>query len=301
MFPAIQSRFRLHRYSFISSLIVSIVACILLRSEPMSAQGQPAPSSGHNMTCDQIEEFLHQAKIGTQREVPKGITLPKRATLEYNNLLHDASIQTVDESKTSYQTQRGTELNFRDSWKYNVAGYEVAKILELNMLPPYVERKVGGKTGSLSWWVNDAMMEVDRFKKKMEPPDTDSWNKQMYAVRVFHELIYDTDPNLTNILISKDWQIWIIDCSRAFRVNKTIREPKNLVQCDRKLLAKLRTLDKGVSREKLSHWLTNAEIDGLVSRAATIVQFFDKEVTAKGESSVLYDFPRSEQACGTGL
>ncbi len=199
------------------------------------------------------------------------------------------------------RTQRGTELNFRDSWKYNVADYEVAKILGLNMLPSYVERKVGGKTGSLSWWVDDAMMEVDRFKKKMEPPDMGSWNKQMYAVRVFHELIYDTDPNLTNILISKDWQIWIIDCSRAFRVNKTIREPKNLVQCDRKLLAKLRTLDKGVLRDRVSSWLTNAEIDGVVSRAAKIVQLFDKEVTAKGESSVLYDFPRSEQACGTGL
>ena len=43
----------------------------------------------------------------------------------------------------------GLELNFRDSWKYNVAGYELAKILELNMVPPYVERKLGGQQASL--------------------------------------------------------------------------------------------------------------------------------------------------------
>jgi hypothetical protein len=72
-------------------------------------------------------------------------------------------------------------------------------------------------------------------------------------------LIYDTDPNLTNLLISKDWQLWIIDSTRAFRLFKDLRDPKNLVQCDRTLLAKLRTLDANVLRKKLSPWLTNGK------------------------------------------
>jgi hypothetical protein len=123
----------------------------------------------------------------------------------------------------------------------------------------------------------------------------------MYAVRVWHELIYDTDPNLTNLLITKDWQLWIIDSTRAFRLFKELRGPKNLVQCDRRLLAKLRSLDRDMMTEKLSHWLTKSEIDGLVARAGRIVNFFDKEAAAKGETAVLYDFPRSQQACGVGL
>ena len=113
-------------------------------------------------------------------------------------------------------------------------------------------------------------------------------------------LIYDTDPNLTNLLITKDWQLWIIDFTRAFRLYKELREPRNLVQCDRKLLAKLRSLDRNMLKEKLSRWLTNAEIDGIVIRAGIIAGFFDKK-TARGEDSVLYDFPRSQQACGAGL
>jgi len=36
-------------------------------------------------------------------------------------------------------------------------------------------------------------------------------------------------------------------------------------------------------------------------KSGKIASFFDKEVTAKGEGAVLYDFPRSQQACGTGL
>jgi hypothetical protein len=258
-------------------------------------------ASAQSLTCAQMEEFLRLGKIGQQKSIPKGITLPTRAKLEYNGVEHDAAVQTVNIAKPSFQTSKGTELNFKDIWGYNVAGYELAKMLELNMLPPYVERKVGGQPASLSWWVNDSMMEIDRKNRQMEPPDLDSWNKQMYAVRVWHQLIFDTDPNLTNILIAKDWQIWIIDCTRAFRINKTLRDSKDLVQCDRKLLAKLRTLDKDMLKEKLSRWLTKTEIEALAARADKIVDFFDKEKAAKGEGAVLYDFPRTSQACGTGL
>ena len=166
-----------------------------------------ATANDQSLSCAQMEEFLRLGKIGQQKNIPKGITLPLRATLEYKGVQHDAAVQTVNIAKTSFQSTKGTELNFKDYWGYNVAGYELAKILELNMVPPYVERKVHGQEASLSWWVNDSMMEIDRKNRHMEPPDLDSWNKQMYAVRVWHQLIYDTDPNLTNLLISKDWQL----------------------------------------------------------------------------------------------
>jgi hypothetical protein len=260
-----------------------------------------ATASTQSLTCAQMEEFLRLGKIGVQRNISKGVTLPRRATLEYKGMQHDAAIQTVDISRAEFKTTMVTEINFRDSWKYNVAGYELAKILELNMVPPYVERRVGGHDASLSWWVDDTMMELDRMHRKLDAPDVEAWNKQMYAVRVWHELIYDTDHNLTNLLVTKDWQLWIIDFTRAFRLFKELRGPKNLVQCDRRLLAKLRSLDRDLLTEKLSRWLTKSEIDGLVARAGKIVSFFDREVAAKGEGAVLYDFPRSQQACGVGL
>jgi hypothetical protein len=73
------------------------------------------------------------------------------------------------------------------------------------MLPVYVERKRQGKTGSLSWWLPVKMDGADRVQKKIDAPDTDNWNKQMYRVCVFDELVYDTDPNLINVLIGEDW------------------------------------------------------------------------------------------------
>lgn len=262
----------------------------------------PAPAAeASGLSCAEMEEFLRTAKIGSMKNVSKGVTLPKRATLDDGKLKHDAGIQTIDEKKTSFQTSRGTELNFRDYWGYNIAGYELAKMLDINMVPPYVERKTGGKSASFSWYVDVMMDEVDRMKKKATPPDQDAWNKEMYVIRVFNQLIYNTDDNLTNFLITPDWHLWMIDFSRSFRTQKTLLNAKNLVQCDRKVLAKLRTLDKETCKERLGKYLNNTEIDGMVARAQKIVEFFDEEVKKKGEAAVLFDLPRSGQACGVGL
>lgn len=255
------------------------------------------------MSCIGMEEFLHEARVGTLREIPKGVTLPRRATLERNGLQHDAAVQTVHISKSEFKTDRGTELNFKDWWEFNVAGYELAKQLDLNMVPPYVASKVGGQSASLSWWINDTMMEVDRIHKKLEPPNLDNWNKQMYVIRVFNQLIYNMDDNLTNFLIDKDWQLWMIDFTRSFRLQKTLRNPQNLVKCDRRLLANLRSLDKLTLDQKLVRpkLLTRGEMEALLARRDKIVEFFDGQIAKTGEAAVLFDLPRAAQRCGAGL
>ena len=259
------------------------------------------PHRRPTLTCAEIETYLKTAKVLSQKAISVGITAPSRAMLDNGTLQHAASIQTVDIKKTTFEGSRGTELNFRDAWQFDVAGYELAKMLRLNMVPPYVERRVAGKDASVSWWINDAMMEKDRFQKKIPPPQTMKWNEQLYAARIFHELIADTDFNMTNILIAKDWRIWMIDFSRAFRMTKTIYNPKQLTRADRTLLTSMRELTLERVQQGLGRWLTKNEIEGLMARRDQIVQFFDKEVAAKGEDAVLYDLPRSSETCGAGL
>jgi hypothetical protein len=279
-------------------LFAGIAACLAsaVSAAEVSAVSRPA------MSCSEMEDFLLRAHPGTLRAVSAGITNTHRVTMEDGSIRHDGHVQTIEEHKTKFEgASGGVELNFRDSYKYNIAAYELAKLLGLNMVPPYVERKITGDSGSVSWWVNDSIMEAERHKKNIPIPDNDRWNEQMYAVRVFHELVYDTDPNLTNLLITKDWQLWIIDLTRAFRLSPNFRDPKNLVKCDRRLLARLREIDEDMLKQKLDRWLTKSEIHALNARRAKIVSFFEKESKSKGEEAVLYDFPRTAQACGTGL
>jgi hypothetical protein len=138
------------------------------------------------------------------------------------------------------------ELDFRDTWRNNVAAYRLDRLLGLGMVPVTVERAHERKNAAFTWWVDDVLMtELERYDKKVAAPDPDVWNQQIRAVRIFDQLIYNFDRNLGNLLVDKSWTLWMIDHTRAFKIFKEIKEPKNLAtHCPRALLAALRALDR---------------------------------------------------------
>jgi hypothetical protein len=157
-----------------------------------------------------------------------------------------------------------------------------------DMLPVYVERKWQGNPGSLSWWLPVRMDEVERHKQKLTAPDADAWNNQMYKVRVFDQLVGDTDINLTNVLIGEDWKIWRVDFTRAFRLHKDLKDPKDLVRCDRQLFDKLKTLDGNELAARTKGYLTKDELKAVMVRRDKIVTQFEKLISERGEKEVLY-------------
>jgi hypothetical protein len=263
-------------------LILAAVLCLTCRLFGF-ASDEPT------LTKEQIKQFLLTAKVVSSRVSKKGITHTSRLTLSDGAVTHDASFQPIDEHKASKEVAGGTELNFVDSYKYNIAAYELAELLSMDdMLPVYVERKWEGKVGSLSWWLPVKMDDEERYTKKITPPDGDAWNNQMYKIRVFDQLVSDSDPNLTNLLIGENWQIWRIDFTRAFRLNKEPKDPKDLVRCDRQLFEKLKALDANALTEKTKRYLTKDEVKAVMARRDKIVAHFQKMISEKGENEVLY-------------
>ncbi|HZD31549.1 MAG TPA: hypothetical protein VE779_07790 [Candidatus Angelobacter sp.] len=243
-----------------------------------------------SLTKDQIKEFLQTAEVIKSKPSSKGVTHPSRLTLSNGTITHDASFQSIDEHAARRTLQSGkVEMNFVDSYKYNIAAYRLAELLGIDdMLPVYVERKWQDKTGSLSWWLPVKMDEADRVEKNIQPPDIEKWNNQMARVRVFDELVYDTDANLTNVLIGEDWTIWRIDFTRAFRSNKDLRTPKNLVKCDRQLFEKMKALKGNELAEKTKTYLTKDEVNAVMARRDKIVAIFQGLIAEKGEKEILY-------------
>jgi hypothetical protein len=241
------------------------------------------------LTPAQIESFLTTAKIVSGKQAGKGITGSWRLTLSDGTTTHDAAFQAINDTKPTMQLATGTELGFVDSYRYNIAAYRLAELLGLDdIVPVYVERKWKGDTGSLSWWLPVKMDEKERVAQKIAVPDPDAWNNQMYKVRVLDQLVYDSDPNLTNVLITEDWKIWRIDFSRAFRLHKELRGVSDLSHCDRQLFAKLKTLNQDELTEKTKHYLNKDEIKALMARREKIVEQFQKLIAEKGENQVLY-------------
>jgi hypothetical protein len=272
-------KLQLHRLSFLLAVAVFVICPIML-----TRADETAPSK------EQIKQFLLTAKVVSSHQSKKGITHTSRLTLSDGTLTHDASFQPVDEHTMQKKFFDGhIETNFVDSYKYNIAAYALAEMIGFDdMMPVYVERKWEGQTGSLSWWLPIKMDEAERVKSNLQPPDADAWNNQMYKIRVFDQLVYDTDPNLTNFLISKDWKIWRIDFSRAFRVETDLRDTKALVKCDRQLFGKLKALDGNQLEEQTKRYLTKGEVKAVMERRDKIVAYFQKLIAEKGEDQILY-------------
>jgi hypothetical protein len=259
-----------------------LLACLLVALLPITLIGQtpsttPATPPAPTLATDAEQEtFLKQARIVRARPAGKGVTNTVRITLSDGVVTHDASVQTIEEARARFETPYGTELNFKDSWRFNVAAYRIDRLLELGMTPPSVERRYRDKTASFTWWLDEVLMdEQERLRTRQPAPDTEAWNQQMWTTRLFDQLIANADRNLTNLLIDRQWTVWMIDHSRAFRNNPAPAVPGNLSKVERRLMDRLRQLDADRLKQAVGDYLEPAQIKTLLQRRDRIVEHFD--------------------------
>jgi len=279
-------------------LRVAAVAFVLAGGS-RAAFGIPPEAGGRNqaaatpqsaLTRDQMAQFLKTAKVVGHKGISKGVTSPARLTLSDGTLTHDAAFSRVNEHKPIMQFPGGrTELDFVDSYKYTLAANEVAELLGIeDMFPVTVEREWDHDLGALSWWLDVKMDEGERLKQQLSPPDAEAWAKQQYTMRVFTQLVDDTDRNVGNVLIDKDWKIYLIDFTRAFRRPHELRAPQLLQRCDKNMLAKLRDLKVDDVKARISKWVPPREIESMMARRDALVALYDKLIAERGEARVLF-------------
>jgi len=177
---------------------------LLVPAHPSSAQEATLwPDRG------QIERFLKKAKVTARKKIGTGVTHPEKVTLELEGTVREAIFKTIDE-KT-------------DNWRNEVAAYELDKLLGIGMVPPTVERGVGGRAGSAQLWVTGATM--DKYDGGF--PDIERWREQVSAMWLFDDLIDNVDRHLNNGMVSPDHRLMLIDHSRSFRDGEQLRNGLN--------------------------------------------------------------------------
>jgi hypothetical protein len=266
-----------------------VLGVILIAGLAPLVLAQTAPESASALTAEQMETFLLKARVSNQRDAGGGVTASRRATLTDGQLTHDAHIQTIDVAQAVFEAGRNTELNFKDTYRYNIAGYRVAKLIGLNTVPMSVERAVDGKVAAVTWWVDDVKMdEKERLKTKSMGPDPVRTTKQIQIMRIFDELIQNRDRNQGNVLWTSDWTMWLIDHTRAFRLGASLLKPEQLSRCDRALLDRLRGLTADSLSQAVGSSLTKQEQEALLKRRDLIVKHYDDRIARLGEPVVLF-------------
>ncbi len=253
----------------------------------LDPEGKPLPFTSD----EEVMEFLRTARLIRFRTIPQGVTHPRRALLEKDGVQMHAIFHDVNQYNPVQKLANGTVvLNFRDSYIFEPAAYELSRLLGLDNVPPTILRKFQFKRGSLRVWVENTMTERSRIRDNLKAPDKVLWSKQIWNMRVFDNLIYNTDRNQGNILIDRNWKVWLIDHGRAFQRGKELRNPELIVQCGRKLWEKLKSLDEQVVRERLKKFLRSYEIKALLRRRDKLVEHIQKLIQERGESKVLFTF-----------
>lgn len=191
-------------------------------------------------------------------------------------------------------TNRTRPHPLADSYKYDLAAYELNKLLDLNLVPPTVEREIEGRKGMLQLLIQGIITEEIRRNKKIEPPDFESFKNSLEELTIFENLTYADSycgkRDLGDILIvrKEDWKIWRVDFSEAFAPFPELIPECHITRCSKKLYQNLLKLDNDVVKAKLSLYLNDEEINALLERKKVIIEKIQKLVNEKGEESVLF-------------
>jgi hypothetical protein len=223
-----------------------------------------------------IEEFLKSADIQRLEDVPIGVTKPRRAVFVAGGPVARAAWKAL---APSYRT------GFHESYKAEIAGYLLDRMLELHMVPPVVERKIDRSNGAMVYWIEN--IKPWDVKKPPVGPEP-KWSQQVSRMKLFDQLIANIDRNAGNMLYDEDWHLFLIDHSRAFIERKDLKGMAAPNRIDKALWTRIEALTKESLQASLGMWLTPKEIDALLVRRDRMREAINKSVAANGAANVFF-------------
>ena len=98
---------------------------------------------------------------------------------------------------------------------------------------------------------------------------------------------YNIDRNPGNILVTADYQLWMIDHTRAFQFKFELLDDR-VTRLPRRSWERLLALTEEELRSALAKYLTPAEIKGIVERGIVLIDLVERLVAERGEGVVFY-------------
>ena len=262
---------------------LGVLMVLLVSANAASQQVAPAPASA---TADrqsrasskvwlerhaEFEAFLRDAPFQRIEDVPIGVTRPQRGFFDPGGLVTSAAWKLLPPGRSN---------GFWESYKSEIAAYELDKLLGLNMVPPAVEKRHRGERGAAILWVEG----VRPWKEVEHQPKPPKWNLEAIRMKMFDNLIGNIDRNAGNLIVDHDWNLYLIDHSRAFVSETRLRV--EMTRIDRALWERMAALDEATLTSALGDWLDGRSIRAMLRRRDAMTKAIDELVAKSSEAAV---------------
>ncbi|MFN2239637.1 MAG: metallophosphoesterase [Thermoanaerobaculia bacterium] len=246
-------------------------------------------------TFAEVSEFLRSSKLKkTDRKRLGGVTKPQRLLVENGGVRARAVFRSVHREGENERWESGDLTEFlRDSWKSEIAAYELAVLLEVDRVPPTVPWRMKKADGSLQLWIEKARtgwhpQDLDK------PADPELWQRHLDSMRVFDALIANIDRHVFNMLVDSVGRMWWIDHTRAFGRDRELSDAASIKRCERRLWDAIRTADPEEIAATLAPYMGEREIDALLERREKLVAHLQGQIDEHGEEAVLFTIGAEE-------
>jgi len=272
--------FALKHAAFVSVWALTCGSALWAAQAPQATPPAAAPSDARIWIgrAAEIEAYLRSVQIVKLEELSVGVTKPKKATLTPGGPVAHLAWKAI---------QPGLYQGAWESYKSEVAAYELDKLFELNMVPPTVEKVYRGDRGAAVMWASP----TKSFKEfggsgAPTPPGVKQvwWTKQLVKAKMFDNLIANTDPNLGNWLVDPSWNIILIDHSRSFTSTKSMQH--EMTRIDEALWHKMLALTEASLKPVIGPWMDAGQVRAVIQRRDKMRELVDQLIKSKGESYV---------------
>jgi hypothetical protein len=220
------------------------------------------------------EDYLRTAKLDHLEKVPIGVTKPTRWFFAPGGPIRSAIWKQLTPKR-----QKG----YWESYKAEIAAYELDKLLGMKMVPPTVERRIEHELGALMLWVEPVTgWRIDKPAQGPEP----EWTRQVSRMKLFDQLTANIDRNEGNLVYDGDWHLILIDHSRCFTDQKDLKGIAQPGRVDKWLWDKIEALTLEQLQRALGQWLRKREIEAILARRDRMREAIARLVAERGEAAV---------------
>jgi hypothetical protein len=274
--------------------LVRVALCVLLAvaSAAVEEAGAADAVVGVPLQGEDAVAFLTESEVVGEPEAfdDAAITGPVRVTLSDGSRTFRAVFKHEDTRYADFLFSDGREVfNARDSYRHEIAAYELDQLLGLDIVPPCVGRKIGSKMGSLCFWVEGSMTEAERRERGLQSSDPKGYKNQLREIELFQQFIADLDySDLRNLVVDEKLRIHKVDSSMAFDTETELLTKLYSSKLSKRLIDGLEALDKKEMNQRLKPWLHKDQLGSLWDRRKRILKRADQLIDDYGEERTLY-------------